>query len=188
MVFLPLALAFDSNKEVRKRLVKLCFMALAVMFFAIFLRLIQNSLAFGSIQLALEDWFKSAIYRILGVEAQQAAAPRGTSGDMIADLIGYIHYCEFTYKRMVGWPGTLLGVFGLVSLFFSFRWANLVLFIFVNASILAWNWLLIQHSRIHSFTHRYVLWAVIWTFLFGLQHLAKQDYKILRFLKLAPKH
>ncbi|MCO5141905.1 MAG: hypothetical protein M9962_02310 [Oligoflexia bacterium] len=122
------------------------------------LRLIQNTLVLGGFDAAISDWMQMASDRVIG-EKHSLYQP------FLTKIFSYFEYTIHGYKRLIGWSGIASIVLLCLYQIYLRNYKKLVLGSLVVFSLLSWNIFLIPHSTVHSFTHRPILWVVVFLFL-----------------------
>lgn len=132
------------------------------------LRLLQNALDAGGVGIALQDWLTIARYRITG-----AAPPSTHAAAATADLSG-VFWSDYIltwlrYQRiMITKYGQVWLALAAAWLAYRRQFRELALLGGIFLIALSWNFTFLQHSYIHLYTVRYVVWpfaisiALVW--------------------------
>ncbi len=151
---------FFGSNECRKKIFKLWVAAFIGVALIMSIRLLQNAWHHDSLALALRDWIDIIKFRIFG-DAKHGLPSENTvvisaSSDF---LFEYLSAWFHNQRIMITKLG--IAIIWSVILFFAVlkKRRELWIVIFSYALCIQWGVFFIQHSMIHLFTFRYVVWA-----------------------------
>lgn len=123
------------------------------------LRITQNALWYGSAQAVFDDWQKIIASRIGGFNTSPASVTSHTNfvfefGSYFAQML---HYQKMNLTRY--------GFFAMLgAAFFPLlcrRWYPFGIFCCVTLVTMSWNTTFLQHSYMHLYTVRYIVWCLL---------------------------
>lgn len=155
----PFLNSFYLWQREERRCLKLLGAAIAAVVLVMGVRFLQNALYLGWSE-AFADWWRIIAYRVLGGSIDPAVK---TATYVQADAHFFSDYSAawIDHQRVSVTKLGLALLWGtpLVCMVLK-RWAELRLFLGVYFCSLLWTFLFVQHSMIHLFTFRYVVWPL----------------------------
>ncbi|MGE3263067.1 MAG: hypothetical protein AB7K68_14895 [Bacteriovoracia bacterium] len=161
-LFLLPGLRWIFAREIKKREL-FCYWALAAGAVALIMgiRILQNAWYVGNLGSAVSDWVGVVRFRVAG--GTYATAPAEQRIDVAFDEKFFRSFLPVwvDHQRLLVTKLGLLLLWGGLGFLAAFRQKREFLLLFATYLIaLQWSFLFVQHSMIHLFTVRYVIWAL----------------------------